>query len=151
MKVYLVQHGIPKPEEEDPQRPLSDRGVEEVKRMAEHLARAGIRVARVYHSGKLRARETAEILAERLDVERLEEAQGLKPLDAPALWAERLGNTSSDTMLVGHLPHLQKLSSLLLAGDPEKRIISFRQGGVVCMEKDNEGWAIKWIVNPEII
>ncbi|NOY65693.1 MAG: phosphohistidine phosphatase SixA [Nitrospirae bacterium] len=151
MKVYLVQHGIPKHEEEDPRRPLSSQGMEEVKRMAEHLSKAGVRVTDIYHSGKLRARETAEILAERLGPDQLDEVEGLKPLDDPALWAERLANLSSDTMLVGHLPHLQKLSSLLLTGDPDKRIISFRQGGVVCMEKDTEGWVIKWVINPDIV
>ena len=151
MKVYLVQHGIPKHEEEDPRRPLSSQGIEEVKRVAEHLSRAGIRVTDIYHSGKLRARETAEILAERLMPEGLNEAEGLKPLDDPALWAERIEKASTDIMLVGHLPHLQKLSSLLITGDQEKRVIAFRQGGVVCLEIDTEGWAIKWIVTPEII
>jgi phosphohistidine phosphatase len=151
MKVYLVQHGIPKHEEEDPKRPLSSQGIDEVKRVAEHLAKTGIEVTEIYHSGKLRAKETAEILAERLRPEKLDEAEGLKPLDDPALWAERIEKTSIDIMLVGHLPHLQKLSSLMITGEQEKRVMTFRQGGVVCLERDSEGWTIKWVLTPEII
>jgi phosphohistidine phosphatase len=62
MKLYLAQHGDSLPEQVNPERPLSERGREDVRRLAEFLGGTGIQVRRVYHSGKLRARQTAELL-----------------------------------------------------------------------------------------
>ncbi len=153
MKVYLVQHGIPKSEQEDPQRPLSLEGRAEARKMAEHLDSKGFTVKAIYHSPKLRARETAEIFAEVLRPETLEEAEGLKPLDEPGLWAEKLNKQSreGDIMLVGHLPHLQKLASLLLVKDPERSLVAFRQAGVVCLEKTDTDWLLRWALVPELL
>jgi len=53
-------------------------------------------------------------------------------------------------MLVGHLPHLQRLAGLLLSGDAEREVIRFRNGGVICLEKTEQGWAICWQVNPTL-
>jgi phosphohistidine phosphatase len=52
------------PKDEDPKRPLSDSGREDVKRVASFLARSGVSAGRVLHSGKLRALETALLLAD---------------------------------------------------------------------------------------
>ncbi|HDD66024.1 MAG TPA: phosphohistidine phosphatase SixA, partial [Nitrososphaeria archaeon] len=62
MKVYLVQHGEAKREEEDPARPLTEEGKREVEDVARFLAELGVRVDRILHSGKLRAAQTANIL-----------------------------------------------------------------------------------------
>jgi len=57
-----------------------------------------------------------------------------------------------DTMLVGHLPHLGRLASLLLSGDKEKGIIDFKMGGIVCLKRFDDGhWAIEWMIIPEVI
>ncbi|MGH8743981.1 MAG: histidine phosphatase family protein, partial [Burkholderiales bacterium] len=66
MKLYLLQHGDALPEEVNPNRSLSERGREDVKRLAEFVGTHGIRVKSVYHSGKTRARETAEIVTARM-------------------------------------------------------------------------------------
>jgi len=63
MKLYLMQHGEARPEQEDPARPLTDRGRAEVERVARAAARLDLGIAQVIHSGKLRARQTAEIVA----------------------------------------------------------------------------------------
>ncbi len=152
MNLYLVQHGIPKPEEEDPERPLSDAGREEVQRVAECLRKAGIGVTQVFHSGKLRAKQTAEIFGDALKpAEGVSEAEGLKPLDDPKIWAEKIEGIQKDTMLVGHLPHMEKLASLLLCGSSEKKVVSFRMGGVVCLGRDEQGWSLKWAITPEVV
>ncbi|MES9849230.1 MAG: histidine phosphatase family protein, partial [Candidatus Thiodiazotropha sp.] len=59
MKLYLVQHGEACKKEVDPDRPLTDRGREDIDRLATFLKQAGIRPDRVVHSGKLRAMQTA--------------------------------------------------------------------------------------------
>jgi len=55
-------------------------------------------------------------------------------------------------MLVGHLPHLSRLSGLLISGDPDRKVIEFKNGGVVCLERDDEGnWSVVWIIIPQIL
>jgi len=55
-------------------------------------------------------------------------------------------------MLVGHLPHLKKLASLLLTGRDDLEIVKFRYGGVVCLERRENGlWSILWIIRPDIL
>jgi phosphohistidine phosphatase len=57
VRVYLVRHGEAKSEEEDPDRPLTDRGATEVRRVVGVAAGAGgVMVERIVHSGKTRAR-----------------------------------------------------------------------------------------------
>ena len=63
MTLYLVQHGEAKAEAEDPEWPLTARGRDDIGCLAALLARTGVRVARLDHSGKRRAQETAELLA----------------------------------------------------------------------------------------
>ena len=152
MFLYLVQHGKAKNEEEDPARPLSDSGIVEVKKIASFISGLEITVEEVFHSSKLRAKQTAEILADSLTITKgVSEADSLAPLDDPVLWAEKLKSKTYSIMLVGHLPHLARLSSILLIGDKEKSIIAFKMGGVVCLKKDDAGmWALQWMITPEI-
>jgi phosphohistidine phosphatase len=153
MRLYLVQHGEAKREEEDPSRPLTENGEVNVERVAEFLARAGVKVDGILHSGRLRAAQTAEMLARHLRPSKgVESAEGLDPLADPSIWAEKLREVDEDLMLVGHLPHLAKLVSLLTAGSPEPQIVEFRYGEVVCLEKKTSGsWSILWIIRPDII
>jgi len=153
MFLYLVQHGDAKKEKEDPARPLSDKGIEDVKKVASFMFRLKITVEEVLHSSKLRARQTAEIIADSLSIKKgVLETEGLAPLNEPILWAEKLKTKTHSLMLVGHLPHLGKLSSFLLSGDKEKSVIAFKMGGVVCMKRDDaETWTLQWMITPEII
>jgi phosphohistidine phosphatase len=147
VRLYLVQHGQAKSEREDPERPLSSQGTDEVGRVARLAVEvAGVRPARVLHSGKTRARQTAEMWAGLLGVG-VQEADGLAPNDDPARWAERLGPSSDDLMLVGHLPHLGRLSAVLLIGSPDPSLVRFRPGGLVGLDQADTGWVV-WLVVP---
>ena len=153
MKLYLVQHGEAKSREEDPSRPLTDKGKSEVEKVAKYAARIGLKVNRIFHSGKLRALQTAEILAKYLKpTHGIEKADSLEPLANPKIWADRLKEIDENLMLVGHLPHLSKLTSLLLTGNTDIEPIKFRMGGIVCLERINrENWKLIWIITPELI
>ena len=63
MRVYLVRRGESRPEEEDPQRRLTDEGVRNVQNVARFLRPLGLKLETIWHSGKHRAQQTAEILA----------------------------------------------------------------------------------------
>ena len=64
--VYLVRHGEAKPKGEDPERPLSEVGEDDVVRMAVWAAETGNHVAAIWHSGKLRAQQTVKVFADQL-------------------------------------------------------------------------------------
>ena len=147
-----MQHGEATSEEEDPSRPLTDHGRRQVGRVARTVAAVGITPAGIYHSGKLRAEQTARILADALNPDlspsRLE---GLAPKDDPTLAERAIATFAAPVMLVGHLPHLGRLCSQLLVGDPSRPLVTFRNGGVVCLARQgDEGWAVRWIVTPEV-
>jgi len=147
MKLYLVQHARPKPKEEDPERPLSDEGRLDATKMAKFLSKLEIKT--IIHSGKLRAQQTAEIFANSLKVD-IKKESDLDPLSNPKVWHQKLQNQTEDLMVVGHLPHLEKLASLLLCNDEEKKIVEFQQGGVVCLEK-TENWSVRWAITPDLL
>lgn len=153
MKIYLMQHGKPLPKEKDPERPLSDQGRDDVERMADFLQKGGVKVEGIFHSGKTRARQTAEIMASRLNpgVEPQKKG-GLSPLDDASEIADQIKGGAQDLLITGHLPHLGRLCSLLIAGSESMPVISFQQGGVVCLEKDEGGhWTVAWMLVPEIV
>ena len=148
MQLFLVQHGRAKTEDEDPDRPLTDQGVEDVDAVARHaIARLGVRPARVLHSGKTRARQTAEAWGGLLDVV-VEPADALAPNDDPTIWLERLRSEPDDVMLVGHLPHLARLAGLLLVDAADRPVVKFRQGGLVALERTDTGWVVSVVLPP---
>jgi phosphohistidine phosphatase len=164
MELYLVQHGESKPESEDPERRLTERGRKEVERVARAAARLRLTLEAIAHSGKPRARQTAEILAAHLAPTRgPREMEGLAPKDDPARARQAVERAEEPLMLVGHLPHLSRLASLLVVGDPDREIVAFRMGGIVCLTRKEEkpdaagagasapgGWRLKWILTPEL-
>jgi phosphohistidine phosphatase len=148
VRIYLVQHGQAKTENEDPDRPLTDQGADDVEAVARHAVETlGVRPDRVVHSGKTRARQTAEIWAGRFDLD-AEESDALAPNDDPSTWAERLDAEPGDLMLVGHLPHVAGLASLLLTGDPERSVIEFRPGGLVALDRTDAGTVVAVVLPP---
>jgi len=153
MKLYLMQHGKPVPKEEDPERPLSSKGIDEINKMAEFLKKRGIRVDKIFHSGKTRAMQTAEIMISMLSPDKKPmERKGLSPMDDVKYFVEQIREVEEDIMIVGHLPHLAKLTSFLVAGSESVSIVAFQQGGLVCLSRDNDlHWHISWMLVPEII
>lgn len=152
MNIYLVQHAQAKSKAEDPQRSLTAKGLEDISRMATFAAQnCGIAGTAVYHSGKLRARQTADILAEHLHLPVPEQADGLEPLADPLIWAARLAEEKADLMLVGHLPHLGGLAAALLCNEPEKNAVHFQMGGIVALKGEGGLWSVNWMLIPDIL
>jgi len=153
MDLYLVRHGAAKSESEDPARPLSKEGRRTVEQVAELLSARGVRIDRLEHSDKLRARQTAEILATRLHpAEGPSRVAGLAPNDDVEPTRARLMEEPRSLMLVGHLPHLGRLVSCLLGLEADHPAVQFQMGGVVCLERDAAGtWTVRWVVSPELL
>jgi phosphohistidine phosphatase len=153
LHLYLIQHGDALSEQKDPARPLSEKGRRDAEKVAGFLSlNIGFGVENIFHSGKMRALQTAEIFARHVpSAHELTKADGLAPLDDPSQWAKRLGENEGDTMIVGHMPFLGKLAALLLRGESEGQIVEFRMGGVVCLKRDPTGWVMEWAITPDIL
>lgn len=150
----MVQHAESKRKEEDPSRPLSEKGERDIRKVAKYAEKhLQIQVRQIVHSGKLRAKQTAEVLAEHLHLEEaVRVAEGLEPLADPKIWKSQLAETIEDIMIVGHLPHLSKLATHLLTVDEIKDVVTFRMASISCLERNESGgWTIRWMITPEII
>ena len=101
MNIYLVRHGEAVSEKLDPKRPLTSSGREEVQRIGRLAAAKNVKVSAIFHSGILRAKQTAEILAEHLQFNwrmcnsfpvycrrtiQLSSKPSLKPRSVPSFW-----------------------------------------------------------------
>jgi phosphohistidine phosphatase len=150
--LYLMQHGEAMAESEDIARPLTERGRHEVERVARHAARRRLGIGLVEHSGKLRARQTAEIVASCLEPQpRVVERLGLAPHDDPGDLARALEEASEPRLLVGHLPQLSWLASLLVIGDAARPILAFRMGALVALQREAGGFRLRFVLPPELV
>ena len=151
MALYLVQHGLSLPKDVDPNQGLSEEGISEVKRIAGVAKTYHVPVSRIQHSGKTRARQTAEIFASTLTGTKIEERTGINPIDDVAVIGDTL-NTKDNLMMVGHLPFMERLTAYLITGSPELLVFKFQNGGVLCLDQDpnTTPWFIIWSLMPKI-
>ena len=153
MNLYLVQHGTAVTKDIDPDRPLSPQGEQDVRQLAEFLDKCGVHVERLLHSGKLRARQTATILADKLLLDgEIEAVSDIDPNDSVAAFSPTARKFKQDTLLVGHLPFLAKLVAHLTTGNDELTIVDYTPGSIICLERKVEnGWRIRWMLRPDLI
>lgn len=152
MPIYLVQHGKALAEGSDAERPLTEEGRADVERIAGVARNYRVPVTAIVHSAKLRARQTAGIFGEILGPGiPLDQAEGMNPGDDVALFSSGL-NHESNSMYVGHLPFMEKLTSFLLTGTAGHRIFKFQNGGILCLDREIPAgpWFIKWALMPTI-
>lgn len=161
MKVYLVQHGESLEKEIDSTRPLSAKGQKDIHALAEFLSQHKIQVSRIYHSGILRAQQTAEILASRILNKDLNSKdsrssnavsilKGLEPTDPVAPIAYEIESWDEDTLLAGHMPFMSKLVSKLTIKDDLNPVVNYEPGSIVCLEKiEQTKWLIRWMIRPD--
>ena len=150
MRVYLVQHAEAMSKGQNPDRPLTEAGRQAATAVAAVAAKLHLDVAQIRHSGKTRAEQTAGILAKALTPpDGVAAVEGLAPLDDVRPVAIELAHTTRPLMLVGHLPFMERLASLMLAGDAEQPVVEFTKAGIVCLSLDDQ-WRVTWILTPEI-
>ncbi len=154
MKLYLVQHGDALSKAEDPARPLSGKGREDVARMASFLAGGGVKAGRVIHSGKTRAMGTAKMLSQSIGPDGAVEemAAGLAPNDPTDQLLLVLQGCHEDVMIVGHEPFMGRLVARLVVGDEADGVVAFAPGAVVCLEQNKDGnWILQWMLRPSLL
>ena len=146
LRVHLVHHADAVGPDVDPQRPLSAAGRASAERVAAEAARRGARPEAVWHSGKLRSRQTAEIFWRACNaLAEFSAARDLQPTDPPGMMRDRLRHEPRDIMLVGHYPHLPALLELLVG-----TAVPFPAHGIVTLRTDDEGESFteEWRIEP---
>jgi phosphohistidine phosphatase len=73
----------------------------------------------------------------------------LSPDDDPLIARAELQTVKGSLMLVGHLPHLSRLASLLVTGDQEREIVNFPTSSVTCLSYSGGSWSLEWTLAPE--
>ena len=133
----------------EPKRPLTRAGREEVERVARRATEKAVAISAICHSGILRAQQTAEIFAQHLAPDRgVKLLAGLRPNDDPAIVAAELTLAERPLLLVGHLPHMGRLASMLSGGNPDVQVVAFQPATLACFTRNNNVWQLAWTIDP---
>lgn len=149
MDLYVVRHGEALAGTDDASRKLSDRGRVEVEGVAAAASRRGAAIRQIRHSGRERARETAEIIASVLEPPAgLIAIPGIHPDDPVEPLALSLFGERESLMLVGHLPFVARLVGLLTSGNVDRQPVSFPTATVACLRGEDDRWELLWTERP---
>jgi phosphohistidine phosphatase SixA len=141
MRLYLVRHGEAAHGHADDARPLTATGRADVARLAERAAAAGVRVDEIRHSGLVRARETAEILAARLvPTLGVRETTGVAPDDDDEAAAIELSVLDAPVLIVTHMPFVARLTGRLVAGRRSAVAVPYATAELRGFERDDGTW-----------
>ena len=149
MTLYVVRHGDAVGPDVDPERPLSQHGVDEVTAIAGALAARGASVSQVVHSGKMRATQTAEILANHIasDVTP-QRMSGLNPNDDPSAIVAYVNAETEDTLIAGHMPSVGLIVRTLVPS-ASMEFLNFATAMVVVLTRGDDGtWRIDSRLSP---
>jgi phosphohistidine phosphatase len=142
--IYLVHHADAVGPEVEPQRPLSATGRHHAERLATEAAARGVKPVAIWHSGKLRARQTAEPFLRLCNpLAEFSAIKGLQPGDSPGLIKDLLTGEKREVMLVGHMPSLPRLLTFLLTGD-DSSFLSFPLHGAIALDPAGDRWIERW-------
>ena len=148
MHLYLVHHGVAVGPEEDARRPLSAVGLAGAARVAAKAAALGAKPDVVWHSGKLRAKQTAQEFWRACNaLAEFSASRDLQPDDSPQRIRDRLRKDTRDIAIAGHFPHLPRLLALLVTGGEAG--VDFPVNGIVALVTDDEGdtWRELWRID----
>jgi phosphohistidine phosphatase len=135
--LYLVRHAIAAERgpdyPDDSRRPLTPKGAERFREVVAGLVMLDIELEEILTSPYVRARQTAELLAEGFvkppkitNVHALAEGQPVEVIDTLARYAKR-----RHLALVGHAPAIGEVAARLLG---HRKALDFKKGGVACIE-----------------
>ncbi len=151
MKLYLVRHGESNIAASDDERPLSKKGMKDITSLANFLGSLKLHVSYVFHSHKVRAKQTAEILSSKIFIdEQMETRTALDPSAPIEKIYDEIMMLNKDIMLVGHMPFMGKFVAQLITGNENRDIVLFQAGTLVCLENIGNEWVIHWMLSPEL-
>ena len=156
MLLHLIRHahaGDPESwDGPDAARPLSEKGRSQAERLGRYLADIGFRTEAILTSPKLRALQTAEIVAAHLGVDVVEDHRlaGALDLDTVAAILKDADDTERP-VLVGHDPDFSELVSVL----SDAANAPMRKGALARIEIDGPlepgGGTLRWMIPPDAL
>jgi phosphohistidine phosphatase len=149
--IYLVRHADAVSDEENPIRPLSEKGRGQMARVCGILRTIpSFRPDEIWHSPLERSRETAELLARGLRLSApVVLKPGLEPDDYPGGIAAVLAAEKRNIVVVGHEPHLGILTSLMVHGPVRSGgFYPFPKAAVLLLARSGQRWKPEWLVGP---
>lgn len=151
MNLYILQHGDAVPKDVDPERPLSEQGARDIRILAMHMKNMDIRLGKLFHSGKLRAEQSAGLIAETLSpgIDPVQ-ADGLNPNDDPSVIVGDIEQINENLLIASHMPFVSRLCSTLLTGTTQAEFASI-PGTLFCLEKSDDRWRLAWMLRPDFL
>ena len=144
--IYLVHHADAVGPDVNPQRPLSASGQLHAETLASAAASRGVKPEMIWHSGKLRARQTAEPFLRLCNpLASFAAIHGLQPTDPPMWIDDLLAGEERELLLVGHMPNLPRVLTQLVTGS-EERLLSFPLHGMIALRAAGARWQEAWRV-----
>ena len=120
MKLYLMQHALAYPANEDSARPLNPSGVKQAKTAARGIKRLGLSFDLIATSPKRRAYQTAALIAEgvRYPHSDILTTEAVLPGQSPQDLLDLLQKEAAEShvLVVGHMPFLAELAEKLMQG-----------------------------------
>ena len=152
MHLYLIRHAHALDGNDDAARPLSPKGLKQVRKLADLLRNTeAFEAGEIWHSPLRRAHETAGLLAKRLKLgTKLKEVAGLTPDDSVDRIAAKLGELRRPVAVVGHEPHLSALASLLVVGQAAPPRFKLKKCAALRLDRADGGWSVRWLVSPDL-
>ena len=151
MNLYILQHGEAVAKEIDPERPLSEHGNRDIRILARHMQNMGVQLGNVFHSGKLRAEQSARLIAETLSPEiQPVQTEGLNPNDDPAVIIGDIEQMNENILIASHMPFVSRLCSTLLTGTTDAEFASI-PGTLFCLEKADNKWRLAYMLTPDFL
>jgi phosphohistidine phosphatase len=154
MKLYFFRHGHAEeadgPDFDDFARRLTDKGIERTEAAARALVKLGVKPALMYSSPRVRARQTADILAKGIGMNvavREEVGFGFTIEHIPALLAD--AGADDEIMFVGHEPDLSITVSKLVGGGE----VVMKKGGMARVDlfaTTPLRGALVWVIPPKV-
>jgi phosphohistidine phosphatase len=144
LKAYLMRHATAEEAAgSDALRPLSELGRREAQAAADAIRDRQARPAVVLSSPRLRARETAEIVARALGVP-MELREGLNCGATAAAYLDALRpHEGRDVLIVAHNPEISAFATALA-----RQIVSFRPSTVCCLDLSDDSATLDWVRHP---
>lgn len=135
MILYFLRHADAEPDaSDDASRKLTEKGIEQAQRVAKFCVRSEVLPDLILTSPVVRARQTAEVVARRLGIGRIESAGWLACGLAPETCFEKLAGLEGEgvVMLVGHEPDFSEVIAAFL-GCGDGRALHLRKCSLTCV------------------
>lgn len=161
MNIYILRHGLAVEQgssgfTKDSDRPLTPKGRRKLRKIGQAMKELELCFDCILSSPYVRARQTAEIIAQRLDLrKKLELSEALTPGGSSRRLIDEINQRDpapKNLLLVGHEPCLSELISFLISGDTEIEV-TMKKSGLCNLSveslRHSQCARLEWLVTPK--